>query len=293
MSARDNNQNGRTQDEILAAEYALGLLPPAIRRNLERRIAADRPFAEIVARWQRELAAFDPSAEDEADAAAIVAANAKAGAKANPKATPKAHAKDNPKTAGNTNSRGSAKAGGSGMRMVPRPQLLAGLSSGAASGVLSGLPGRAGAPLARRRRMLIGAIAGIAIVALLVMLNASGLPGRRPPAADLLADLSSPDAKIDLSASYDAASGEMQIAPAAASRAEKKSLQLWLMPASGKPASLGILPEQARGRIAIPSELRSGVADGATLAVTLEPFGGSPTGQPTGPMVASGAVHGL
>jgi len=33
------------------------------------------------------------------------------------------------------------------------------------------------------------------------------------------------------------------------------------------------------------------LADGATLAVSLEPFGGSPTGQATGPVIASGALR--
>ena len=32
------------------------------------------------------------------------------------------------------------------------------------------------------------------------------------------------------------------------------------------------------------------LADGATFAVSLEPSGGSPTGLPTGPVIASGAL---
>ena len=62
--------------------------------------------------------------------------------------------------------------------------------------------------------------------------------------------------------------------------------ELWLIPADGVPRSLG-LPGEG-GRLALPANLAP--APGETLAVSLEPPGGSPTGAPTGPIVGSGAL---
>lgn len=68
-------------------------------------------------------------------------------------------------------------------------------------------------------------------------------------------------------------------------------MELWLVPGSGMTRSLGIFQPGENGELVIPADLRSQVADGATLAVSLEPFGGSPTGQATGPVIASGPLH--
>ncbi|MEG8040763.1 anti-sigma factor [Sphingomonas sp. LR60] len=67
--------------------------------------------------------------------------------------------------------------------------------------------------------------------------------------------------------------------------------QLWRIPAGGKPIPLGLLP-RGDGR-----EVRVALANlpmaGSTLAISIEPLGGSPTGQPTGPVVLAGTVERL
>jgi anti-sigma-K factor RskA len=63
-----------------------------------------------------------------------------------------------------------------------------------------------------------------------------------------------------------------------------RSLELWAVPTSGAPRSLGVLPGGS-GTVALRGKVLAG-AD--TLAVTLEPAGGSPTGKPTGPIVYAG-----
>ena len=66
-----------------------------------------------------------------------------------------------------------------------------------------------------------------------------------------------------------------------------RSLQLWLIPPGEKPQSLGLVNDSGRQRVAV-TELQ--LARLPTLAISLEPRGGSPTGQPTGPVLYSGQI---
>jgi anti-sigma-K factor RskA len=66
--------------------------------------------------------------------------------------------------------------------------------------------------------------------------------------------------------------------------------ELWLIPADGKPRSLGLLRADRAVTITIPPNLMGQIVSNAVLAVSLEPLGGSPTGQPTGPVIASGKL---
>jgi anti-sigma-K factor RskA len=113
------------------------------------------------------------------------------------------------------------------------------------------------------------------------------------PGAPLVAELSSPASQVNLLASYDALTGHVRIVPVAASKPEEKSLELWMVPADGAPRSLGVFAagQGGDGELIIPVEMRSAIGAGTTFAVSLEPFGGSRTGAPTGPVVASGAAR--
>lgn len=64
--------------------------------------------------------------------------------------------------------------------------------------------------------------------------------------------------------------------------------ELWLIPGDGVPRSLGVVADR-RATVALPP----GIAPkaGEVLAVSLEPPGGSPTGAPTGPVIASGQLE--
>jgi anti-sigma-K factor RskA len=50
------DHSGMPEDELLAAEYALGVLAGADRAAAERRIASERGFASMVADWEQRLA---------------------------------------------------------------------------------------------------------------------------------------------------------------------------------------------------------------------------------------------
>ena len=69
-----------------------------------------------------------------------------------------------------------------------------------------------------------------------------------------------------------------------------KAPELWVIPADGRPRSLGMIRERAAATMIVPVPMRAMIAGGVTLAVSLEPQGGSPTGQPTGPVVMSGTM---
>ncbi len=73
----------------------------------------------------------------------------------------------------------------------------------------------------------------------------------------------------------------------------KHSLELWAIPAEGKPVSLGVIPAGGKGRVALSEEQHALLGKPIALAVSLEPEGGSPTGQPTGPVLYQGALAGL
>lgn len=134
---------------------------------------------------------------------------------------------------------------------------------------------------------------GTSLVAVAVLIYSSGALRERQAGMPLIAELSAPDKQVNLLASFDASSGRLRIVPVAAGRPQEKSLQLWLVPGSGNPQPLGVFQPSGEGELVIPAELRSTIGDGATLAVSLEPFGGSPTGLPTGPIVASGTARRL
>lgn len=64
--------------------------------------------------------------------------------------------------------------------------------------------------------------------------------------------------------------------------------ELWLI-ADGTPISLGLLPEQGHHRLTPSPELRELLLH-ADLAVSIEPEGGAPEGQPTGPIIDHGRL---
>jgi anti-sigma-K factor RskA len=67
-----------------------------------------------------------------------------------------------------------------------------------------------------------------------------------------------------------------------------RSFELWaIAPGSQQPRSLGVIPADGRLELgALPSAIRNG----GTLAISIEPKGGSPTKQPTGPVVFVGSL---
>ncbi len=68
------------------------------------------------------------------------------------------------------------------------------------------------------------------------------------------------------------------------------SLQLWAISPGEKPRSLGLVAAEKPTELAVNSMT---LAQGMTIAISLEPAGGSPTGLPTGPVLYSGQLTSL
>ena len=64
-----------------------------------------------------------------------------------------------------------------------------------------------------------------------------------------------------------------------------KSYELWMIPDGGKPVPMGLMNETGVASETVPPELLARLAGAKALAISLEPQGGSPTGQPTGPVL--------
>ena len=60
-----------------------------------------------------------------------------------------------------------------------------------------------------------------------------------------------------------------------------QSYELWCVPPSGTPISLGVIAARGETEHDVAENMRPLLTLGATLAVSLEPEGGSPTGTPT------------
>lgn len=66
--------------------------------------------------------------------------------------------------------------------------------------------------------------------------------------------------------------------------------ELWVIPADGKPRSLGTMGAGKQMHMELADAIARLLQQGATIAISVEPPGGSPTGAPTGPVVAAGAL---
>lgn len=221
------------EDDLLAAELALGLLDETEAAAARQRLRHDPAFAHAHTRWQAYAAglAGDLAAE-------------------------------------------------------PSPQVW--------TRIAAQLPANDDLAQTRLRLWRAGAIAAsLLVVALGVrdVQHSRMAPPRAPvaaaPTAPLVAMLSGKAGVV--SVHFDPASGRLASAVSGVA-AGSRAVELWVIPADGRPRSLGVLPQDRPGwRSAPAADLRE-LRAGATLAVSLEPAGGSPTGLPTGPVIASGKL---
>lgn len=136
----------------------------------------------------------------------------------------------------------------------------------------------------------------VALASLFLFAGTMFFNARQPVAVTLqplrpLAELSGENNAVSLAARYDAANGRLRLTPVATAAEDQHSLELWVIDGADPAVSLGILPQSGEGELSVPETLRPKLKDGVTLAVSLEPYGGSPSGAPTGPVLAKGRAQ--
>jgi anti-sigma-K factor RskA len=130
------------------------------------------------------------------------------------------------------------------------------------------------------------AVAG-AIAASLALYIAIGLPAP-VPAPTFVAVLHAPQQDQAAWVATAGRNGLLIHAVANGTVPSDRAYELWaIAPGATKPQALGVIPPD--GRLALGA-LPAAIRNGATLAISIEPAGGSPTGQPTGPVVFAGTL---
>lgn len=240
--------------DLTAAEYVLGVLDAGELRAARRRLRTESAFADEVARWEAYFLPWIGAIEP-------IAVPAEAW------------------------QRLRRQLGWSGSDTAPRT---------------------APSPVGFWRGLAYGSL-GLATVTALALMWVLRQPPVVPPAPtpppqivtrivapDMVAKIEDDSGRAMLVASIDSASGEMTLAPVDDMDVPAdRAAELWLIPAGGAPQSLGVIDPSQAATMTIPDALRAGLGTDALLAVSVEPVGGSPTGQPTGPVVAKGAMRGV
>ncbi len=139
----------------------------------------------------------------------------------------------------------------------------------------------------------LGIGASAVAVALLVVVS---LPPRatapvESTAGYLAATIQQDNGSTGWTATVDTQRSRMVVVPGTpVAFAPGKAAQLWLIPAGGKPISVGLIALDKATTLALDPRLLARLGTTAALAVSVEPPGGSPTGQPTGAVIAKGAI---
>jgi anti-sigma-K factor RskA len=219
-------------DELLAAEYALGLLSPDEARAAEARMKLDAPLSLRVAWWRDQLSPLVDQAAVEPSADLWTRIEAQLGA--------------------NDNVGGARR----------WKWATAGMSAVAAS-----------------------------LLAIIVL-----RPGPPPPAPipvptdpQIVASLSGERGSA-VTVAFHSETGRLLVTPVALDPG-KGDAELWIIPLGETvPISMGVIDARAPVTPRIDAAHAALLKPGATFAISQEDRGGSPTGKPQGPIIATGKI---
>lgn len=241
--------------DVLAGEYVLGVLDGVQRRAAEQRLAAEPAFAAEVTAWETHLMVL-------AEQIAPVPVPGYVWARI-----------------------GSALGFGAPARSVVAPERSSFWNN-----------------VGFWRWLGVGGFATAAVCAL-ALLNVVRAPDTAPvqqpplvvaaPVVEpvpMASTLARDDGKPGFVASLDQRSGRMTITPLDPVVEAGRVQELWLIPADGTPRSLGIFSAERAQSGQVPEKWLALLEAGAIFAITLEPPGGGPGGNPSGPVTAKGAI---
>ncbi len=137
----------------------------------------------------------------------------------------------------------------------------------------------------RSRALLPGLLAALAAFAMVVYLV---VPPPQDPGPSFIAELQPAERSYLVTAAL--RTGETAVLDltrdAGAVAPDGRATELWAILPDQAPISLGLVPEDARWSVILPEALARDPAQ-LTLALSDEPAGGSPTGAPTGAVLAA------
>lgn len=223
----------RNDDELIAAEYVLGVLPQAERADFAQRLLAEPLLMSRVAYWEGKL---EPLLDDVAPVA-------------------------------------------------PPAWMLGSLERRLFPDSASQAPHWLGL----RFWKFVTAALFMALIAVTTAYVADWRPGGSRTTA-YVAELKNDAGRLTLVTYYDPRTGTLRLNRLTGAPPPGRSFELWLLVGENAPVSLGVLPQDVSGSVSLPAELRKAAAQ-ATLAVSDEPAGGSPTGQPTGDILAAAKLN--
>lgn len=135
------------------------------------------------------------------------------------------------------------------------------------------------------------AVAVAFIVAFLVVPRPSVAPTSPPQIAYMASTITQNNGQVGWTATMDVRHARMVVVPAKPQTLPRgRAPELWLIPAGQKPIPVGMIASNAPTTLALDAALVARLGPTAALAVSVEPPGGSPTGQPTGPVIAKGSI---
>jgi len=225
------DHNSLPEDELLAAEYALGVLAEADRAAAEARIARDHGFARLVSHWEERLSPWAAEISE----------------------------------------------------VAPGPQVWDRIAATLppqtrSSGLWQNLGFWRGFGIAA------GAFAAACLGAVIYL----GTLIQQPLVATIEGG-----GHRHFVATIDTSRGTVAVVPAAFSPDATRVPELWLIPPDGRPRPVGLLRGDQTVTLTLPADLAAFAKKDAVLAVSLEPPGGSTTGLPTGPVIATGKLTSL
>ena len=139
----------------------------------------------------------------------------------------------------------------------------------------------------------LGIGASAVAVALLVMVS---LPRPTPTPVEanagyMASTIQQDNGSTGWTATMDLQHARMVVVPATpVAFVQGRAPELWLIPAGGKPISVGMIARDKPTTLTLDPALLAQLGPTAALAVSVEPIGGSPSGQPTGAVIAKGAI---
>ncbi|HEY4199216.1 MAG TPA: anti-sigma factor [Devosiaceae bacterium] len=239
MSNPEEHGDGFDGDQLLIAEYVLGLLDAAEHDRVAQRLANEPALAAELRLWQTRLSSLDTQfAEVSAPGAVLARIEARLFGGAHP-------------------------------------------SSASANGWWNSLS---------VWRTIAGVAAAVAVIAIGANLLRPAPLDPTEFATRMVAALADQGTGVSFVALYDQRSGTVRLTALSGNAVPDRDYELWAIEGSNAPRSMGVVPVDAGKDVKLTPEILASFGAGTVLAVTLEPKGGSPTGNPTGPIVAKGAA---